>query len=379
MSYRVYDDNLKNITHDINLIRAGDSYLDLVTCVWVSPGVKPKHPLINFFKNKNICIATDIELMAGLLSCPKIAVTGTNGKSTITTWLTAALCQSEKWYAVGNIGKPALSILPAQPDGVVIELSSAQLHYINTLDLEISICAAIAADHLDWHETLAEYQDSKLKILNWGTAIRHSSIAAHGLSYGKDGDVYCEGNYIYLPNAMKIKFDSKHYWRDVDQENLAAVAAALYVKNIIWSEMPNYQHLAHRATRSYHKDWIMINDSKATNLHATNNTLKDIKKYYKDMPIILLIGGVLKEEFIMPELDVNDRLCVFGQARTLVPASITTLVFSTLAQALQYLQEHLVEYDPGIILLAPGGASWDEFDGYAQRGLFFESWVQQLC
>ena len=134
--------------------------------VIASPGVPDSHPLLEKARKKKLEIVSDIELFARDASKPFVAVTGSNGKSTVTTLL-YHMCQADgrNVLAGGNLGEPALDLLEQDsPDIYVLELSSFQLQRTQKLPAEVAVLLNVSPDHLDWHADEDEYRAAKYRI-----------------------------------------------------------------------------------------------------------------------------------------------------------------------------------------------------------------------
>ena len=168
IEYLIYDDD-KEIEISKNQ-KFKDTKFDEIDEIIISPGIKPTHPLLLKIKSKKINVITDIDIYSRdrIYDTPIIGVTGTNGKTTFVELLSNFLnSQSLKSLAVGNIGDSPLNYIDEKFDYIVMELSSFQLHYIKNLSLEVGIVLNIEEDHLDWHENVQEYIESKKKIFQF--------------------------------------------------------------------------------------------------------------------------------------------------------------------------------------------------------------------
>jgi len=128
-----------------------------------SPGISDSHPLLASARQKHVEVVSDIELFAREAKAPFVAVTGSNGKSTVTTLL-YHMCRAagRTVLAGGNLGEPALDLLSyPTPQLYVLELSSFQLHRTHTLPADVAVLLNVSPDHLDWHVDEAEYRESK--------------------------------------------------------------------------------------------------------------------------------------------------------------------------------------------------------------------------
>ena len=381
--YRIYDD--KAIDHVFFIdAEAVIAYSASISAAYISPGFKPHHPMVRILTEYNIPVYTDIEYFAQKWHGRMIAVTGTNGKSTVTSWLSQALCsQDEVWKACGNIGTPVIDMLSEDNTGVVLELSSAQIHYMHNILLDVALFLPIAPDHWDWHGSHDAYVEAKLKMSAWGPSIIHHSlehlIAQPVLTYGRMGDVYWQDDRIIYPDGRVSLFDKEHYWRLVDRDNLTAVAAALYFMDRVYTQMPCFPVLPYRCDRYMHDSgWVFVNNSKATNLHATEHMLTDIQNVYGNMPCIILLGGVYKESFVMPSKRPEDKVYLFGQLALDVGEIEGVVTYPTLDAVLLRIEEDMKSLGMHVVVFAPGGASFDAFKDYKERGAYFAQWVMSL-
>ena len=159
---------LQALFPDAEVRLGGDALPRGVTRIIASPGVADSHPLMKKALKKKVDIVSDIELFARDAERPFVAVTGSNGKSTVTTLL-YHMCRAagKNVLAGGNLGEPALDLLEEDaPDLYVLELSSFQLHRTLDLPAEVAVLLNVSIDHLDWHASEAEYRESKYRVFN---------------------------------------------------------------------------------------------------------------------------------------------------------------------------------------------------------------------
>jgi UDP-N-acetylmuramoylalanine--D-glutamate ligase len=143
-----------------------DKLLKNAARIIVSPGIADSEPLLRTAREKHVEIVSDIELFARDAESPFVAVTGSNGKSTVTTLLTL-MCDAAGVEALAgaNLGVPALDLLDRdEPDFFVLELSSFQLQRTLHLPAKIAVLLNISPDHLDWHESDEQYRNAKYRI-----------------------------------------------------------------------------------------------------------------------------------------------------------------------------------------------------------------------
>ncbi len=131
-----------------------------------SPGVRPEHPAFAAAHAAGVPVRGDIDLGMEAARVPVVAVTGTNGKSTVTTLITAMLNASGvRAAAAGNIGRPLLDVVDEPVDVIVVEISSFQLHTTTAaFRPQVAVLLNVADDHLDWHGSFAEYTAVKARV-----------------------------------------------------------------------------------------------------------------------------------------------------------------------------------------------------------------------
>lgn len=350
--------------------------------VVVSPGIRPDHPILQDAKAHKIPCVTDIDcFLLEHPTVPTVAVTGTNGKSTVTHGLAWALSQGgEPWDAVGNIGRSPWS-LDAIGTGLVFELSSFQLYHAMQTRFQLGVMLPIARDHLDWHGSEAAYWFAKWKIASSESLLIHSSLREalppriEALSYGPHGDVCLKEDLIVMPNGRRYRLDTEYYWRGADRENITAIMAAMYQLGRCPDEVPRIPFLPYRAARMVRVDgWWVVNDSKATNLHAVTFSLRAVREARPDAALVLMLGGVYKEPFVLPELRPEDRVVVFGALSEHVTVGER---YTHCKEAVAAVKSWMKDGPPGVVLFAPGGSSFDEFSNYAHRGQCFDDWMNQ--
>ena len=382
-----------------------DSMFKDIELLVVSPGVATSDPAIARAAAAGIKPIGDIELFARQVNAPVLAVTGANGKSTVTA-LVGTMCQAAGWDTAvgGNIGVPALALLrePA-PRVYVLELSSFQLETTYSLNARAATVLNITPDHMDRYADLKHYADAKARIfagdgvqvLNGddstvramarpGRQISHFSFAApqRPQDYGLVDDggttwLVCGDDRVLA--ASDIKLPGRHNWLNV----LAAMAladSAGVPRSAQQHAARTFAGLSHRTEHVTTKNQVRwINDSKGTNVGATLAALAGM-----DAPVILIAGGDGKGADFTPL-----RRAVAARARAVVligwdaprienalagvapvhhASDMTDAV--TRAAALAH---------PGdIVLLSPACASFDMFQNYEHRGEVFKTTVKEV-
>jgi UDP-N-acetylmuramoylalanine--D-glutamate ligase len=382
----------------------------------LSPGLAVSHPAIRFAKAQGVEVIGDVELFARFNQKPVIAITGSNGKSTVTSLVTDMLLQSGiNALAAGNIGLPVLDAL-RQPDTdvFVLELSSFQLDTISSLQSRASCLLNVSADHLDRYADMAAYTASKQQVFQHtaltvynqadvrtypgATAGNAARIAISLLTteftagaaidsqadYGiteYQGERWLKVAGTPLLAISKLALSGSH-----NQFNaLAAAALALSVgasRDAIATTLQRFTGLAHRCQLVLsHKGIRWVNDSKATNIGATLAAIAGLKPEVSGK-LILIAGGDAKGADVselQPVLqrDVN-YLITLGQdgpaIAGLYPQAIQVKdIVAAVQQAVKLAK------NGDMVLLSPACASLDMFKSYVHRGELFAKTVQELA
>jgi UDP-N-acetylmuramoylalanine--D-glutamate ligase len=366
-------------------------HLDLVDGVIVSPGV-PEHaqPVVDA-REAGAPIYSELEFASRHLDAPYAAVTGTNGKTTVAV-ATAAMLEAGGMRAVaaGNVGTALSDVVGGAWDVVVIEASSFQLRFIDQFHPRAAAITNIAPDHLDWHGSLASYAAAKARIFeNMGPddllayeaddarvvdTVATSNAAAVPFSgsrrppggNGPEGDqLIVAGHRFPLP-----AFDAT-YTSDLVAAATLAIAMGGAVEGVA-SVLETFAPGAHR--REVVGVWsgvTWVNDSKATNPHAAVAAARAYPS------VVLIAGGQNKGLDLAPltRVETVRRVIAFGEAAGEIAAAGDALVVDTLAQAVASADAIA---EPGdVVLLAPGCASFDQFDSYAHRGEVFSHLVRR--
>ena len=283
----------------------------------LSPGISLDHKSIKLSIENNIPVFGDIELFCQEAKAPIIAISGSNGKSTVTTMVAEmTLSAGLKTYVGGNIGTPALDLLDDTiPDLYVLELSSFQLETTFSLNAHASVVLNISPDHMDRYSSFHEYADAKKRIyLGQGfMVVNKDEEYFHSIIDDSREIIYFtlttpeEGNYglimhdkeIWLSHGSK-KIINKNQLKIKGEHNvsnaLAAMALAETVnvpKDIMTSVLKEFVGLAHRCQLIKVINGVgWYNDSKATNVESCIASIKGLSELGD---IILIAGGDSKE------------------------------------------------------------------------------------
>jgi len=374
-----------------------------------SPGVPPFNPLILEAERRGIPVVSETELAFRFLRVPVIAITGTNGKTTVTALVGHILGKAGKRAFVGgNIGNPLAGYVggPQDDDWAVLELSSFQLQRIETFRARVAVLLNRAPDHLDYHADYAEYcrakerifenqQPGDLAVLNadepGSVALAgrlkarvafFSSTGVPGEGMGlREGTIVCRagGREVETYPLSMIRLPGRHNAENV----MAAVMAARYAgcaPGAIAGAVESFRGLAHRIEFAGEKSGVAFyDDSKGTNVSAVARALEAF-----EAPVILLLGGRDKNgDFETLEPFIRRRvkaLVLFGEARGRIGERIGGVVKTETAVTLgEAVRTAYAGAAPGdVVLLSPGCASFDEFRSYAHRGDVFKETVDRL-
>ncbi|MDA8100554.1 MAG: UDP-N-acetylmuramoyl-L-alanine--D-glutamate ligase [Nitrospiraceae bacterium] len=370
----------------------------------LSPGV-PKIPPILAAKRHGVKVIGELELGWLLADAPFAGITGTNGKSTVTTLVGLMLQKAgKKTLVAGNIGNAlteSLSGLRGQ-DWIVVELSSFQLEDIDTFRPRVATILNVTQDHLDRYPTMEDYAEAKARVfLNQGKddvlvlncddplvralASRAASRIVpfsrlEELANGacvKLGDLVVAGKVICPISDIRIK--GVHNLENALAAAAVATAAGADAASIA-SVLREFPGLEHRLEFVRTKDGVTyINDSKGTNVGAV---VKSVEGF--DAPVILIAGGLDKGSDFRPLFDLFKRkvklLILIGKAADAMEkalgASTETVRAATLAEAVRIGHDRAGSGD--VVLLSPACASFDMFRDFEDRGRQFKDAVRAL-
>lgn len=387
------------------------SLLEQVTDIICSPGLSLDTPFLKQALQRGVAVYGDIECLAREINTPVIAITGTNGKSTVTTLVGEMAKAAGMNVAVaGNIGTPVLDMLQdaASYDLWVLELSSFQLDLTYSLAPVAATILNVSPDHLDRHHTIEAYTQAKQRIYHQAKIALYNrddratvpAEAYHDISqlssFGKDNPtqdnwgLVTQGSSVYLAKGADriIAVDSLlikgvHNWFNA----LAACAladAAGIARTCIVRVLQEFSGLPHRCqwVRSLEGvDWI--NDSKGTNIGATISAINGIGGSMQGK-IVLIAGGQGKgadfHDLASPVADFVRSIVLIGEDADKMEAALADCVPVTRSSSL----EHAValaktKAQPGdVVLLSPACASLDMFRDFNHRGDVFASSVMGL-
>lgn len=381
-----------------------EAALDGAEAVVTSPGLDLRLPFFTAAKRLGLPLFGDIELFARAVTAPVVAITGSNGKSTVTTLLAEMARQCGRRVAVGgNLGTPALELIAEDIDLYVLELSSFQLELTSSLNPAAATVLNVSADHIDRHGTLEHYASLKARILG-GTgacvinrddpvvaemAPADRTVLGFGLGApGSDQDfglLDSEGAQWLARGAERLLpvTDLRIKGLHNASNALAALALGMAMQlpmSCMIESLRNYGGLPHRCQWVAEKRGVnWYNDSKGTNVGATLAALLGMPG-----PIVLLAGGIAKGADFSPLrpvlADKGRALVLFGRDAGLIDQAVAGALPVHHAESLDRAVGRAAEVaEPGdTVLLSPACASFDMFANYEQRGERFIAAVQGL-
>ncbi len=405
--------DLDGVAVDLKLGGHDPEDFEAADLVVISPGVPHTLPIFEPARKNGTPVIGEMELAAGEIREPIIAVTGTNGKTTTTELLGEMLKNSgKKVFVGGNIGTPLTAYAGEEQDEadvVVAETSSFQLDTIDTFKPATAVVLNITDDHLDRYPSFDAYAASKWRILSnqdaTNTAILNAldktvtamakrfpprarrlilsdRVVENGVRILKDKlIIYKGGQPIETFSLAKSALFGPH-----NRENIAAACLAALEQGAtpegIQHTLDTFKGLAHRLEPVAEVRGVrFVDDSKATNVDAVKRALECF-----DDPVVLIMGGLdKKSDFNKLKSEVRRRvkaLVAMGQAKEEIVAALAEEPAGGIQEAGS--MEEAVEKAFGaavsgdVVLLSPACASFDMFDSYAQRGDCFQHIVERL-
>mgnify|MGYP001559699003 CR=1 FL=1 len=356
--------------HTIDFIRDKD-------LVVVSPGVSDKSQAIIWANEFKIPIISEIELAWQNCSAKVIAVTGTNGKTTVTSLIAEVLKVSgKKSYALGNIGTPfSLEAVNLKPtDFVSLEVSSFQLERIVKFKPQVALILNLTPDHLDRYKDMSEYLSAKKRVFlnqdqNDYLVLNYDDPALRALA--KEA------------KARVVFFSSQDNPRNLNPNQLAVMAVARVLgiaENTCGEVFRNFKGVEHRLEQvRVLKDIEFINDSKATNVDSAVWALRSTSRQ-----AIMIAGGRDKNIDYGAISDLVKKkvklLVLIGEAKEKIRSALGGIV--PIKEALTLDEAVNLSYAQAkggdCVLFSPMCSSFDMFKNYEHRGRVFKEIVNKL-
>jgi len=370
----------------------------------ISPGVPRSLPALRAALESGVQIIGDIELFASAIGdTPVIAVTGSNGKSTVVSWIAHVLkaCRVSAKLC-GNIGMPALDSIDDKAELYVLELSSYQLESTQSLAALSATVLNVSDDHMDRYESIEHYAAVK-RVVYQG--------ASHAVVNFDDKRTWLEANHARESVAFTLGSGDAHYhlqeaanesWLcrgdeqlirrsqlqtpgDHNVANALAVIALLEPLKLdvdkLMDAIGDFHGLEHRTEFVLkHKGVRWYNDSKGTNIDACHKAIEAMQA-----PVVLIAGGIGKGANFSALRDVVKKhvkaLVLIGVDAGVMRDALSGTAKIHMAQSLKEAVQQCVEIalDGDVVLLSPACSSFDMFENFEQRGHLFKLAVEEIA
>lgn len=366
----------------------------------LSPGISKEHPIVKKSIELGIKIYSEIELAYQVVMSEGnlgkiIAVTGTNGKTTVVSMLAKFFeLNNLSFFLGGNIGTPFCEypLDEKKCDYLILELSSFQLESLDQFHANVSLITNVFDNHGERYESTEDYLKAKLNILN------NMGQNDHFITIDNDYIVKRLGKELRVPKSFisrdtsllkknlldKYDFNKFKLIGDHNFQNLYFVEKILSLLGLskfsFQRLIDNFRPVEHRLERIPFNKRLIINDAKSTNWAATISAITSLKDYWGE--ITVLIGGKLRGKNDLPSIEDSElisktckKIYLYGEASLLVEK----LKFSNKIEVVETIDiavESFFKEGPkghGPLLLSPAFPSFDQFQNYEDRGRHFKS------
>jgi UDP-N-acetylmuramoylalanine--D-glutamate ligase len=378
----------------------------------ISPGISIRSVEIEAAKEAGVAITGDIDIFSKQVAAPIIAVTGSNGKSTVVAMLADIVTKAGKNFGLGgNLDgdnfKPALDLLAeGEKDLYLLELSSFQLETTQNLGAAVATILNLSADHMDRYEGIEDYQRAKQRIFTgckqvvinrddkesypliesdaaiWDFGFGRASVNGLGL-LEEGGDLYLAYQLEKIVSVNELKIFGQHNISNV----LAAVALAMAIDidmNAIKAAITEFSGLPHRCQWVANIDGVdFYNDSKGTNVGATVAAIEGLGEHISGH-IVLIAGGIAKgADFaaLVPAMNKWGKAVILigqdaAEMASYFDTEIQTYFANDMPDATRVALHQSATGDA--VLLSPACASFDMFENFQHRGFAFMESVGTL-
>lgn len=409
----------------ISLGKMDENFLEVSDFIILSPGLSRNHPDILKQIEKGKPVIGDVELFCRIVKAPIVAITGTNGKSSVT----ALVGEMAKSAGVdvkvgGNIGTPVLEFLSEpEPELYVLELSSFQLESTYSLNAEVAVILNLTPDHLDQHGSFENYKKAKFRIFEGSRNVAvnldddeacffprhpglHSSetrlkwirdlpemadVQLRTYSIKKPADFYLQkiNDELFLSHdnqpllsVKELKIKGMHQYSNA----LAALSIGSLINlpmDTMCEALKKFEGLPHRCQLiKEHHGVLWFNDSKATTVDSTLASVESVANEV-DGKVILLAGGQGKQQDFSQLGKISKYLkavILFGEDKSLIAdvfkKDVDVYLVSDLSEAVS--KANKISGSNDAVLLAPACASFDMFKNFEHRGESFVKLVENL-
>ena len=386
----------------------------------LSPGLSRQMPAVQAAIKLDVPVISDMELFARSADAPIIAITGSNGKSTVTT-LVGEMCAAagQKVGVGGNLGTPALELLDESSELYVLELSSFQLESVYGLNAEVAVVLNVSPDHMDRYQSLLDYHQAKHRIFGgarqvvvnradklsvplvsekvkqWSFGLDRPDFAGFGL-VEQDGESWLTYQFDRLMPEPELGIKGRHNTSNALAALALGSAVGLPIETML-QVLREFRGLPHRCQTVMELNGVTyINDSKATNVGATLAAIQGFSSSSSAGThsagannLILIAGGQAKGQDFSPLASALagtvKQLVLLGEDASIISDAVTsnaasggvdTVYATNLTDAVELSRRAAVPGD--IVLLSPACASFDMFSGFTERGDQFVAAVEGL-
>lgn len=363
----------------------GGAALEGVAAVCPAPGVPPHHPLLAAAR---VPVVSELDLVADWTSTPLVAVTGTDGKTTVTTLVAAMLEGAGRRVVLcGNNELPLVTAVDENPaDVYVVEVSSFRLHGTDRFAPAVATWLNLSADHLEWHRTMEAYRAAKALI--WahqdaeGVAIGNTAdpvvmaelerAPGRRMTFGPGGDLRIEGRHLVGPDGPIVAVDDLPRRLPHDLANASAAAATAMAAGAdhgaVAAVLRSFEGLPHRVATVGEAGGVRyVDDAKSTTPNATAAAVNAFES------VVLIAGGRNKDLDLSVLGDLSDRVravvAIGDDAPAIEAAFAGRRPVERAASMDDAVQKATALAQPGdTVLLSPACTSFDWYGSYAERG-----------
>ncbi len=385
---------------EVHLDAAGDDLVTASTILVKSPGVPKEAPVVRAAKELDAKVLGELELGWRLTDGQVTAVTGTNGKTTVTEMIGHLSRSSGRECAVvGNVGRPICDLVgkPEAHSSIVLEASSFQLEDASAFAPDVAVLLNIGSDHLDRHGTYEDYREAKLSMLDrqpeQAVAIVPGDMVglegrgrAQRLTFGKpesdvatiDGELTWHGEPF--ATVADVRLPGVHNLRNAEAACAAAIASGVPIGSLA-EGLRTFQGVPHRLELVAERGGVRwYNDSKATNVDSTLTALAAVQG-----PVRLILGGQGKGQDLTPLRAAVASQCasvhLIGESagvlsELLSDSGVHTQIDDDLRLAVAACSR--LARSGEAVLLSPACASFDQFSDFEDRGDSFRKLVREL-
>lgn len=374
-------------------------FKDIYDCAAVSPGIDLKK-----MPNRPAEFTSEIELAHSIRpeGAPVVAVTGTNGKSTVTSLIAQLMNRVElKATACGNIGMTyAEAVTEGSFDSFAVELSSFQTGMLHDFSADCAVITNLAEDHMDRYTSLEDYAADKMNLLKFikpgGRLIIEDEPNLAAKTAGFEGEIIkVDPNLKRMPNLTEGRMSFGRFYLDTDifplsgRHNLMNLTFALFAVDAVvplegnlTQMLRGLKGLEHRCEHAgVIKGVEYINDSKGTNVHSTLTALKGF-----DPGVVVILGGKDKNgDFTVLKDVLNEKsagVIAYGEAGLKIYESLRGMLNVPLYKAADLKEAVKIGYETAVegqkVVLSPACASFDEHQNFEHRGRHFKELVEQI-